>query len=58
MEGTMTTVVIIAVLAIALVTYVWVRQERHQLGSGEKPQSPDAIVEKQGRHWGTSSGTF
>lgn len=54
----MTTAVIIALMAIALVAYVWFRQERHKISGGERPQSPDAIVEKQGRHWGTSPGIF
>jgi hypothetical protein len=56
MEGTMTPLLIIAVLAIALVAYVWFRQERHKVFGGDRPQSPDALLENQRKHWGTTAG--
>lgn len=52
----MTPLLIIAVLAIALVAYVWFEQERHRVSGGGRPQSPDDLLEKLGRHWGTTNG--
>ena len=50
----MTPLLIIAVLAIALVAYVWFQQERHKGSRGGRPHSPDALLEMQGKHWGTT----
>lgn len=55
----MTPLLIIAVLAIALVAYVWFQQERHKVSGGGRLQSPDAFLENQRKHWGmTGWGGF
>ena len=51
----MWTVVVIAVLMVALVVAVWVRQNRHRVQPGREP-GPDARREAHGSHWGGSAG--
>ena len=51
----MWTIVVLAVLAVALVAAVWVRQLRHRVPPGREPGA-DARREAHGSHWGASAG--
>jgi hypothetical protein len=46
---------IIAVLVLALVAYVWLRQARHK-SVGGRSLDPEALLQQHGKFWGTING--
>ena len=48
----MWTVMVVAMLALALVTWVWARQARHSEVGGGKNTAPEVRLQQQGKYWG------